>query len=285
MREINLDNKLVNDSTSPYIIAEIGHNHQGKLDIAMEMFRVAKDCGANCVKLQKRNNKSLFTKELYESCYDGKASYGKTYGAHREALEFGREEYLRLKEYADEIGISYIRSIDSAFLDTPRSNLSSEVSDILGDEKFIVFVPNELCWHPTFVNCDADHLMNIYSGILEMLLEEYKGSNVVMLPQLFNIGRLGDEHYFHKLKNKVNNNRIIVMPEKYGSDIQQTIISRASLLMMSSSTPNHWSKRRSLYEILRPGCHPVLNPQLKQWYDIPPSDPFMIPPRCLLSTE
>ncbi len=134
-------------------------------------------------------------------------------------------------DFADELGISYIRSIDTAFLDTPRINLSSEILDILGTKKFIIFVPNKLDWHPTFVNCDADHLMNIYSGILEMLLGKYRDSNVVMLPQLFNTCGCGDEHYFHKLKKIVNSNRIIVMPEQYGSDIQQTIISKASLMI------------------------------------------------------
>ena len=48
-----------------YVIAEIGHNHQGQIDIAFEMFKQAKLAGADAVKLQKRDNKFLYTKNFY----------------------------------------------------------------------------------------------------------------------------------------------------------------------------------------------------------------------------
>ena len=48
----------------PYIIAEIGHNHQGDLNIAFEMFKEAKHAGASAVKLQKRNNKNYIQKNF-----------------------------------------------------------------------------------------------------------------------------------------------------------------------------------------------------------------------------
>ena len=53
----------VEDRSDCYVIAEIGHNHQGKLETAKEMFRVAKECGADAVKLQKRDNRQLYTTE------------------------------------------------------------------------------------------------------------------------------------------------------------------------------------------------------------------------------
>jgi len=106
-REIVLDRKVVNDDTDCYVIAEIGHNHMGSLETCKEMFKVAKECGADAVKLQKRDNKGLFTKELYNQVYDNPNSYGDTYGAHREALEFGLTEYKELKAYAKELDISF----------------------------------------------------------------------------------------------------------------------------------------------------------------------------------
>ncbi|HKP96434.1 MAG TPA: N-acetylneuraminate synthase family protein [Fibrobacteria bacterium] len=106
-RQIILDGTAVNDDTDCYVIAEIGHNHMGSMEVCKEMFRVAKDCGANAVKLQKRDNKGLFTKELYNQVYDNPNSYGDTYGAHREALEFGLSEYKELKAYAKELDISF----------------------------------------------------------------------------------------------------------------------------------------------------------------------------------
>lgn len=104
-REIIIENHRIGEDSDCYVIAEIGHNHQGNIETAKEMFRVAKECGADAVKLQKRDNRALYTKELYDKPYENRNSYGKTYGEHREALEFGWKEYVELKEYAKEIGI------------------------------------------------------------------------------------------------------------------------------------------------------------------------------------
>ena len=106
-REIVLDGVVVNDDTDCYFVAEIGHNHKGSLEIAKDLFRQAKLCGANAVKLQKRDNRSLFTREMYDSPYVNDNSYGDTYGLHREALEFGHEEYVELKHFAQELGLTF----------------------------------------------------------------------------------------------------------------------------------------------------------------------------------
>jgi len=106
MRKLVIDGKTIDDTTDCYVIAEIGHNHQGKLKTCMEMLKVAKECGADAVKLQKRDNRSLYTKAGYEKPYDNPNSYGATYGEHREALEFGESEYKELKAYAKEIGLT-----------------------------------------------------------------------------------------------------------------------------------------------------------------------------------
>ncbi len=106
MRKLSLNGKVIQDNSDCYVIAEIGHNHQGELETAKEMFRVAKESGADAVKLQKRHNRSLFTKAGYNKPYDNPNSYGATYGEHREFLEFGEIEYKTLMDYADEIGIT-----------------------------------------------------------------------------------------------------------------------------------------------------------------------------------
>lgn len=106
MRNLTLDGKVIQDNSHCYVIAEIGHNHQGRLETAKEMFRVAKECGADAVKLQKRDNRSLFTKAGYAKPYDNPNSFGETYGEHREFLEFGWIEYKELMQYADEIGVT-----------------------------------------------------------------------------------------------------------------------------------------------------------------------------------
>ena len=94
MRSLIIDGRAITDDSGCYVIAEIGHNHQGNLVTSKEIFRVAKKCGADAVKLQKRDNKALYTKELYSKPYENRNSYGKTYGEHREALEFWWKEYV-----------------------------------------------------------------------------------------------------------------------------------------------------------------------------------------------
>ncbi len=105
-RKIILDRYEVNQDSLPYVIAEIGHNHQGSLDQCKQLFIKAKNSGANAVKLQKRENKKLYTKNFYESEYNSTNSYGKTYGEHREKLEFGKDEYSELFKFAKDIGIT-----------------------------------------------------------------------------------------------------------------------------------------------------------------------------------
>jgi N-acetylneuraminate synthase/sialic acid synthase len=106
MRRLTINGKTIEDAGDCYVIAEIGHNHQGKLETAKEMFKVAKECGADAVKLQKRDNRSLYTQAAYLKPYDNENSYGATYGEHREYLEFEWEEYRELAAYAAEIGVT-----------------------------------------------------------------------------------------------------------------------------------------------------------------------------------
>lgn len=97
----------------PYIIAEIGCNHKGDMQIAKELISMAKIFGnANAVKFQKRNNRELLTEQQYMSPHPNPInSYGDTYGAHREFLEFDVSQHRELKNYCEEIGITYSTSV------------------------------------------------------------------------------------------------------------------------------------------------------------------------------
>lgn len=108
MRKFTINGHEITDGADAYVIAEVGHNHQGKLDTAMEMFKSAKECGAHAVKLQKRDNKVIFTEEAYNKPYNSENAFGDTYGEHREALEFGRAEYNALRQYTHELGVDFI---------------------------------------------------------------------------------------------------------------------------------------------------------------------------------
>jgi sialic acid synthase len=106
-RELTIDGTLINEDSDCYVIAEIGHNHQGNLETAKKLFDAAREAGAHAAKLQKRDNRTLFTRDMYDKPYDNENSYGATYGEHREALEFGESEYRELQQYAKEIGITF----------------------------------------------------------------------------------------------------------------------------------------------------------------------------------
>jgi len=84
----------------------------GDLEIAKELLKLSKDCGATYGKFQKRNPKELLTEEQYNSPHPAPYhSYGNTYGAHREFLEFNQEQHADLKKYAESIGIRYSTSV------------------------------------------------------------------------------------------------------------------------------------------------------------------------------
>ncbi|WP_426064982.1 N-acetylneuraminate synthase family protein [Flavobacterium sp. DSP2-3-1] len=97
----------------PYVIAEIGCNHKGDIEIAKELIKIAKIfCNVDAVKFQKRNNTELLTEAQYNAPHPNASnSYGDTYGAHREFLEFDANEHQELKDYCESIDITYSTSV------------------------------------------------------------------------------------------------------------------------------------------------------------------------------
>jgi sialic acid synthase len=97
----------------PVVVAEIGCNHKGDMQIAREMIRIAATfakCGY--VKFQKRNNRELLTPEEYAAPHPNpENSYGASYGAHREFLEFDLDQHRQLKRWCAEFGIGYSTSV------------------------------------------------------------------------------------------------------------------------------------------------------------------------------
>jgi N-acetylneuraminate synthase/sialic acid synthase len=123
VRELVLDGKRISDDGGCFVIAEIGHNHQGSVEKAKELFRAAHDCGVDAVKLQKRDIRSLYTRVAFDAPYDNENSFGPTYGLHREALELDRDAYAELRDYARELGLTFFAT---AF-DVPSADLLAEL--------------------------------------------------------------------------------------------------------------------------------------------------------------
>lgn len=104
---IDFNGTPVGDNYPPYVIAEIGQNHNGDIRIAKKLIDMAARCGASAVKFQKRDIASELTKEAFDKPYDNPNSFGVTYGEHRLFLELNEAQHLELKEYAMAAGITY----------------------------------------------------------------------------------------------------------------------------------------------------------------------------------
>lgn len=98
---------------SPRVIAEIGCNHAGDLALAKRMISIAAHfCEVDAVKFQKRDNRVLFSEEEFNRPHPNPMhSFGRTYGEHRELLEFTVDEHAELKEHCDNEGVVYSTSV------------------------------------------------------------------------------------------------------------------------------------------------------------------------------
>ena len=95
------------------IIAEIGCNHKGDMEIAKKMIRtIANFCEADVAKFQKRTNRELLTPEEYSRPHPvADNAYGPTYGAHREYLEFDQDQHRDLMKECEANGVEYSTSV------------------------------------------------------------------------------------------------------------------------------------------------------------------------------
>ncbi|MEM2983862.1 MAG: N-acetylneuraminate synthase family protein [Candidatus Jordarchaeaceae archaeon] len=107
IREVKIGSKMVGDDHPCYIVAEIGNNHNGRLDIAKRLIETAIECGADGVKFQKRDIDSLMTNELKNQPYLKYDSFGLTYGEHRQKLELSEDDWHRLFNFAKKLGIDF----------------------------------------------------------------------------------------------------------------------------------------------------------------------------------
>lgn len=99
---------MFKDLNEPFVIAEVGQNHNGNLDLAREYISIFSYEGADAIKFQTRNNKYLFSKDAYDAPYDSENAFAETYGAHRETLELKPEWLPILKEDCIKHGVKFM---------------------------------------------------------------------------------------------------------------------------------------------------------------------------------
>jgi len=105
-----------------YIIAEIGINHNGDIDLAKTLILKSKTSGCDAVKFQKRDIETVYTKEELDTSRD--SPFGTTTREQKEGIEFSIEEYKELQSYTQELGLDFIVSCwDNKSLDLVEKHL------------------------------------------------------------------------------------------------------------------------------------------------------------------
>ncbi len=93
-----------------YFIAELGQNHNGSLQTAYKMIDSLVGTGVSAIKTAKRDIDVCLSEEKKQSIYDNPNSFGITYYEHRKALELSKDDFIKLKQYAEISGFDFISS-------------------------------------------------------------------------------------------------------------------------------------------------------------------------------
>lgn len=123
----------------PYLIAEIGINHNGSIDIAKTLIKNAKDCGFDAVKFQKRTIDFVYDKKTLDTPRE--SPWGTTTREQKLALEFGKPEYDIIDKYCREVNIDWfasawdIKSLE--FLDNYNLKYHKIASAMIIDKNFL----------------------------------------------------------------------------------------------------------------------------------------------------
>ncbi len=109
MRKFTLANHTITDDSPAFVVAEIGNNHGGSLDKALQMIQAASECGADAVKFQRRDMAYWEATDpaAWVKPYNSEHAFGATYGEHRRALEFGWDEYRTCQDFAADRGLVF----------------------------------------------------------------------------------------------------------------------------------------------------------------------------------
>lgn len=108
---VKILNREIGAGHPAYIIAEVGINHNGDVEIAKKLIDVASDAGADAVKFQKRTTRDILVRSALDRPYESENAFAPTYGAHRDKLELDRDAYVELFAHASTKGIHFFASV------------------------------------------------------------------------------------------------------------------------------------------------------------------------------
>lgn len=152
----------------PFIVAEIGINHNGDIEIAKKLIDMAAKCDCDAVKFQKRTIDIVYTKEFLNSPRE--SPWGTTQREQKEGLEFGKKEYNEIDKYCKKIGIEWFASAwdenSQRFLRAYNLKYNKIASAMLTNTPFLELVASEK--KPTFISTgmctfkEIDRAVNIF---------------------------------------------------------------------------------------------------------------------------
>lgn len=126
--KVKIGTQYVGPGFPTFMIAEIGNNHNGDLEIAKQLIVKAKEAGCHAVKFQRRTLDQVFTKEALDAPYNTPNSLGATYGEHRAKLEIDRNGFLELRTLA--------KQLDLVFFCTPFDHASVKFLEDIGVDAY-----------------------------------------------------------------------------------------------------------------------------------------------------
>lgn len=178
-----------------YVIAEIGINHNGSLDIAKELIAVAKRAGCDAVKFQKRTIDVVYSPEVLAQ--PRQSPWGTTQREQKEGLEFDESDYDKIDAYCRQIGIDWFASAwdvpSQEFLRKYNSKYNKVASAMATNLEFVRAVASEK--RPTFVSTgmcsleEIDEVVDIFRRadcpiVLMHTVSEYPAAEEILNLQM-----------------------------------------------------------------------------------------------------
>ncbi len=224
-----------------YIIAEIGINHNGDLELAKKLIEWAALCGCDAVKFQKRTIDKVYTQEYLNGYRE--SPWGTTQRAQKEGLEFGKAEYDEINAYCKEKGIDWFASawdIDSqTFLQQYNMPYNKVASAMLTNMDMLEIIAKER--KKTFIATGMSTLEEIDAAV-----EVFKRHDCP-----YEIMHCNSTY---PMKNEDAN--LLMIPrlrERYGVDIGYSghetgrIVSLAAVALGATSLERHITLDRTMY--------------------------------------
>ncbi|MDH5691808.1 MAG: N-acetylneuraminate synthase family protein [Gammaproteobacteria bacterium] len=178
--------KEVFNFCEPYVIAEIGANHNGDMDLAKELIKQAKKAGADCVKFQSWSKESIFSRSKYEKNYFLQDDYRGRSDTNLEQIvekySMSEQELLSMKEYADSVGIDFtstpfsIREVDF-LVEILKAPFIKVASMDLNNYPFLKYISQKKL--PIILSTGLSELYQIDRAV--KTIEEQGNTNIVIL--------------------------------------------------------------------------------------------------------